>query len=239
MANKPLFIVFEGGEASGKTSISTLMSRALTSAGIPNIWTREPGGIQESEEIRELILKDRESPLSGLTEAYLFAASRAAHLEKVVKPALLEGKWVIMDRYFYSSLSYQGVGRRVGFDTVYEINEPLIHQAQPDVAFYLNPPLETRLNRLKNREGSLLNRLDRESVEFMRLVDSGYERCKEFSEFIEVDSDFSPVSITTVCFGKLLRRKLIDDVRADAVCASLNSLKEKEGVYERICEHCS
>lgn len=235
--NKPLFIVFEGGEASGKSTVSGLMSRVLSNVGIPNIWTREPGGIEESEEIRELILKDRKSPLSGLTEAYLFAASRAAHMEKVVKPALESGKSVIMDRYFYSSLAYQGVGRGVGFDMVYHINEPLIKTGRPDVAFYLNPPFSVRMERLKKRDLAASNRLDKESNHFMRLVDNGYEECKRFEEFVEISANFKPIPTATVCLGTLLRLGLIKQSLANSVCDYLNSLTKNTGggTYESVC----
>lgn len=204
-----LFIVIEGGEASGKTTVGKILFDSLYFAGKNGILTREPGGVEESEEIRSLILKDRDQPLSGLTESYLFAASRAAHLEKVVLPVLSEGGLVVMDRYFYSSLAYQGVARGIGFDKVYEINKQIISQRPVDVAFYLDVPLSVRLERLRKRDPALSNRMDKESPSFMGMVDVGYKMCEQFPEFTTVCGITAPHFVASLCVVQLKNRELL------------------------------
>lgn len=188
---KGKWIVLEGGECSGKSTIAQELSRALKASG-QHIWmTREPGGTEAAEEIRKILLKDRNihSKLDGYTEAYLFAAARNEHLQKVVLPVLKTNKTIIMDRYYYSSLAYQGAGRGLGFDTIAEINRPFIEQYVPDFAFYLKIGRSEQLKRLSKRNSKFVNHLDRETEEFMEKVSQGFDACKVFPEFKEIDAE--------------------------------------------------
>ena len=116
------FITFEGGECSGKTSIIERVCEVFDQLGIPYISTREPGGIDISEQIRKVILDVRNTAMTKETEALLYAASRMQHLSERILPALEAGKVVLCDRYIDSSLAYQGYARGLGIDDVLKIN---------------------------------------------------------------------------------------------------------------------
>ena len=120
--NKGKFIVFEGCDGSGKTTISTAIFDLLQKNNIPSIYTREPGGIEISEQIRRVILDTKNITMDSRTEALLYAASRRQHLVEKVWPAIKEGKIVICDRYLDSSLAYQGGARGLGVDNILNVN---------------------------------------------------------------------------------------------------------------------
>ena len=186
------FIVFEGGEASGKSTMAKRLALHYEKTGKRVCLTREPGGVRVAEEIRSLLLSSR-SPadcLDGLSEALLFAAARNEHLLKKVIPALRRGEIVIMDRYFYSSLAYQGYGRQLGFEQVQNINRQFIESFRPDLAIYLNVSPWTQAARLQRRQAGEMNHWDRESGAFMARVGQGFKRCETlFDEFVNVNAE--------------------------------------------------
>lgn len=112
------FISLEGGEGVGKSTQIAALSTELSNRGIPVVVTREPGGSDGAEKVRELLLGGEEDRWSIRTEALLFAAARADHVEKTIQPALAQGKWVISDRFLDSSLAYQGGAGGVGIEAV-------------------------------------------------------------------------------------------------------------------------
>ncbi|WP_313961101.1 dTMP kinase [uncultured Parvimonas sp.] len=135
-----LFITFEGPDGCGKTSIINLIKEYYKD-NEKIIFTREPGGTKISEEIRELILSNDNVNMSSRTEALLYAASRAQHIDELVKPNLEKGNIVISDRFVLSSLAYQGGGRKLGIENVKRINDFAINGVNPDVIifFYVDP----------------------------------------------------------------------------------------------------
>lgn len=173
MNQKGLFVTFEGPDGSGKTSISTAVNKRLAELGYRSIYTREPGGIGISEEIRDVILNPDNTSMDEKTEALLYAASRRQHLVEKVIPALSENKIVVCDRFIDSSLAYQGYGRNLGFDAVYKINEFAIEGHLPDLTIYLDLPAEEGLKRIQDR--TFKDRLDLESIEFHNRVYAGYQ----------------------------------------------------------------
>lgn len=185
--NKGKFIVFEGGEGSGKTTMIELIYNFLIEKGIDCIKTREPGGIKISEDIRKIILDTNNTSMDGRTEALLYAAARRQHLVEKVIPALKENKVVLCDRFIYSSLAYQGYARDLGIEEVYIINKFAIEDYMPDlnILFDLNPKVGLeRINKNKSRE---INRLDLEKIDFHNKVREGYmELTKEFKNKIVV-----------------------------------------------------
>lgn len=171
---KGLFIVFEGGEGSGKSTILDKIYNWLQEENLDCIKTREPGGIKISEQIRSVILDSRNTEMDGRTEALLYAAARRQHLVEKVIPALKEGKIVLCDRFLDSSLAYQGFARGLGIDEIYEINKFAIEDNFPDISIFfdLEPRIGLeRINKNKNRE---VNRLDLEEIEFHNKVREGY-----------------------------------------------------------------
>lgn len=173
--NKGKFIVFEGGEGSGKTTMIELIYNLLIENGIDCIKTREPGGIKISEDIRSIILDKNNTAMDGRTEALLYAAARRQHLVEKVIPALESNKVVLCDRFIYSSLAYQGYAREIGLQDVYMINKFAIEDFMPDlnILFDLNP--EVGLQRINKSESREINRLDLEKIDFHNKVREGYK----------------------------------------------------------------
>jgi dTMP kinase len=170
---KGLFITFEGPDGSGKTTVSTAVCQRLESEGYQVRYTREPGGSRIAEEIRRIILNPENTDMDARTEALLYAASRRQHLVDKVLPALNEGITIISDRFIDSSLAYQGVGRGIGIQEVYDINQFAIEGHMPDKTIFLNIDAETGLARI-NANRSYLDRLDQESEDFHNRVHAGY-----------------------------------------------------------------
>lgn len=180
-----LFITFEGPDGSGKTTAADRVCQKLAEMGIETVHTREPGGIEISEEIRNIILDPKNTAMDAKTEALLYAASRRQHLVEKVIPAINEGKVVICERFLDSSLAYQGYGRRLGFDDVLSINNFAIENTYPDLTIYLDVDEAVGLKRLSNR--SFKDRLDQESIDFHHRVVEGYrEVLKRFKDRIVI-----------------------------------------------------
>lgn len=170
---KGLFITFEGPDGSGKTTVSKAVTERLISEGYRMRYTREPGGSDIAEQIRNVILDPKNTKMDARTEALLYAASRRQHLVEIIEPALLDGIHVISDRFIDSSLAYQGCGREIGIDEVFAINQFAIEAHMPDKTIYLDIDAETGLSRIQGR--SFLDRLDQESISFHEKVFNGYQ----------------------------------------------------------------
>ncbi len=159
------FITFEGGEGAGKTTQANLLAEALEKAGIETLQTREPGGTFGAESIRELVLEGTSDRWSGMTELLLMYAARLDHVEKLIRPALERGVWVISDRFADSSMAYQGYARGLGADRVSELHEVVMSGFEPDltILFDMDPVLAQK--RVETR-GEDLTRFDTESLDF-------------------------------------------------------------------------
>src|SRR5574344_1807397 len=120
---KGKFITFEGVEGAGKSTQSKLLVEYLNNNGVEAVWTREPGGCEGAEEIRKLLINGSVNKWDGITELLLMYAARRDHTEKKIKPLLAEGKVVISDRYFDSSLAYQGYGHNLDLSKIQKIRE--------------------------------------------------------------------------------------------------------------------
>ncbi|MEG2424948.1 dTMP kinase [Glutamicibacter sp.] len=133
-----LFIVFEGGDGAGKSTQVALAQQWLESRGAKVTTTREPGGTQISEELRSLVLEHGHGEIDARTEALIYSAARAAHVQQVISPALDAGTHIICDRFVDSSLAYQGMGRALGFDAVASINDFATGGLKPDATIILD-----------------------------------------------------------------------------------------------------
>lgn len=168
------FFSLEGCEGSGKSTIAKLLAEALTKKGFRVVLTREPGGIEIAEQIRNVILDRKNINMDAKTEALLYAAARRQHLVEKIIPELEKGSIVLCDRYIDSSLTYQGYARGLGIEEVLTINKFAIEDYMPDLTIYLDVSPEVglaRINRDKDRE---VNRLDVESLQFHTKVREGY-----------------------------------------------------------------
>ena len=141
-----LFISIEGVEGVGKSTNLTFIESMLESRGIEYISTREPGGTDCGERIRDLLLDKEQNEMGDMTELLLMFAARAQHVEQVIKPALESGKWVVSDRFTDSSYAYQGGGREVPVDVISQLESLAIDKFQPDCTILLDLALSTPIN---------------------------------------------------------------------------------------------
>ncbi len=165
-----LFITFEGGEGSGKSSALRLLDEKLRAEGYETVLTREPGGTPIAEQIRNVILDKANTAMDSRTEALLYAASRRQHLVEKVWPAIKEGKLVLCDRYLDSSLAYQGGARGLGIENVLNVNLFATEGTFPDLTLLFDIEPELGLERIAKNASREVNRLDLEKIEFHRGV---------------------------------------------------------------------
>lgn len=172
-----LFLAVEGPDGSGKTTTAKLLKAYLESKGYEVVLTREPGGTPIGEKIREILLDSQNTELADTTEALLYAAARAQHVEEKIKPLLEKGVIVITDRYFYSSLAYQGYGRDLGIEQVMDLSKFAISGLYPDKVLFFDITPETALAR-KYDQGEV-NRMEEQGEEFHSVTYDGYHKALE------------------------------------------------------------
>jgi dTMP kinase len=184
-------ITLEGVEGSGKSTLIQYLKDFIESIGKKVIVTREPGGIEISEQIRSVILDTKNTKMDGRTEALLYAAARRQHLVERIIPALEEGNVVLCDRFIDSSLAYQGYARGLGIDEVLSINEFAIGSFMPNLTLYLDLDPQIGLSRINKNKGREVNRLDLEEIGFHLKVREGYEEViKRFHDrIVRVDAN--------------------------------------------------
>ncbi len=199
------FITFEGPDGAGKTTVAKGVLERLKKAGIDCLYTREPGGIEIAEQIRSVILNPANTAMDARTEALLYAASRRQHLVEKVIPALNKGQLVLCDRFVDSSLAYQGYGRNLGFDAVYDLNKFAIENYFPDLTLFLDIDEQKGLERISSRENK--DRLDMESLAFHHRVNQGYkEVLRRFAYRIKVvDASLSIDEVIENCLAYILK----------------------------------
>ena len=192
-----LFVVFEGGEGSGKTTAIDAIYNWIQDQGIECIKTREPGGIKIAEDIRQVILNKDNTAMDGKTEALLYAAARRQHLVEKVIPALERGAVILCDRFLDSSLAYQGYARGLGIDEVMSINKFAIDGYMPDISilFDLNP--KVGLERINSNNEREVNRLDLEKLDFHERVREGYNTVYNLNKdrIVKIDAEKSKAEV--------------------------------------------
>ena len=178
------FITFEGGEGAGKSTQIKRVSAYLGELGIPHIVTREPGGTALAEKIRDLLVKGKADAMDPTTEYLLFSAARRDHIEKVIKPALAKGDWVLSDRFYDSSYVYQGLSpkpeRALSLDFMNRVYQEIAGDAfHPDLTFVFDIDPETGLGRAGKRGKIDANskdedRFESKGLEFHNRIRQGY-----------------------------------------------------------------
>jgi dTMP kinase len=196
---EPMFITFEGLDGSGKSTQAELLRSRLEADGLDVISTREPGGTELGEKIRDLVLHG--GYVTPWAEALLYAAARAQHVDVVIRPALERGASVICDRYLDSSVAYQGVGRELGLDRVLDLNLAAVGGLLPDRTFLLSLDVADIGSRLDREH----DRLERESEDFHARAAAGYrELAARFLERIVVlDAKRPPDELAEEVYGAL------------------------------------
>lgn len=172
MAGRGVFLTVEGGEGVGKSTNLAFITRRLQQAGIDFISTREPGGTELAEQIRELLLKPRDESMAELTELLLVFAARAQHLQQCILPAIERGQWVVCDRFTDATYAYQGGGRGLSQHSIAVLEELVQGSLLPDVTILLDAPVAVGMARASQR--GELDRFEQEQQDFFEKVRGAY-----------------------------------------------------------------
>ena len=196
-----MFITFEGIDGVGKSTQLDMLERYLVDLGKQVLRTLEPGGTELGQEIRHLLLH-RKGDVSARSEALLYAADRAHHVATKIKPALEAGMVVLSDRYFDSSVAYQGAARELNVDEVRNISLWAIDNLLPDLTVLLDLPADEAMKRRGNK-ATEPHRLEREQVEFFERARNEYLKMAKESRFLVVDASDSPEKIHQQVIGRV------------------------------------
>lgn len=174
MSIKPgRFISFEGGEGSGKSTQIKNIAALLEKNGLEVLISREPGGSKGGEEIRELLVTGDAGRWDGVTELLLLYAARNDHVEKIIKPAIAAGKWVLCDRFADSTMAYQGYGHQLGRSRIEQVHDAALGDFNPDLTIIIDIPVEIGLKRaLARRDGE--DRYESMDISFHQRMRDGY-----------------------------------------------------------------
>ncbi len=198
-----MFVTFEGLDGSGKTTQVELLRKLLEDEGREVVVTREPGGTELGELVRDVVLH-RDLEIGAWAEAALFAAARSQLVAAVIRPALERGADVLCDRYIDSSLAYQGIARGLGVDPVLELNMQATGGLLPDrTVLLLVDPAGSR-----RRTGQAWDRIEREDEDFVVQVDRAYRELAELfpSRILAVDGTQAPERLAETIHGQLRQR---------------------------------
>ena len=196
MSPTPHFITLEGGEGVGKSTQLKALQAALTQRGVDCVVTREPGGSEGAEAIRALLLSGDEARWSAESEALLFATARADHVEKTIRPALSQGKWVLSDRFLDSSLAYQGGAGGLGIERVRDLYRFACGDFLPDRTLVLI--LDEGAERARARDTDGADRIGGRSAEYHHKVETAFRiiAAEEPERVRLIDASGTPEQVT-------------------------------------------
>ena len=200
------FLSIEGLDGSGKGTQIRLLTDVIDRYGYELVLTREPGGCPISEKLREIILDKNNAEMEDVTEALLYAASRAQHVRQVIRPAVAAGKVVLCDRFVDSSVAYQGGGRQLGVQQILDINAPAVDGTMPLATVYLDVDHETSMKR--RAAATELDRLELAGDSFHARTEAGYRELirRDPERFIVVDATRTPEEISQDIAGQVIGR---------------------------------
>jgi len=201
------FITIEGGEGGGKTTAMSYIEHYLKQAGVPLLLTREPGGTQLGERLREIVLTPSDTPIDAEAELLMMFAARAQHLSQLIQPALAQGQWVVCDRFTDASYAYQGAGRQLGATRVAALEQWLQGDFRPHHVILLDIDPQIGLQRVQRRGNS--DRFEREQMAFFERVRQAYlQRAQLHPErysVIDAGQSLAQVQLQiSTCLQKLL-----------------------------------
>jgi len=188
------FIAFEGGEGAGKSTQARMLAEALRSRGLDVLLTREPGGTPGAEAIRQLLLAPPGEGWGAHAEALLFAAARADHASRAIRPALEAEQWVVCDRFLDSSRAYQGGGGGIADADLRELHRIGSGGLMPDLTLLLEAPLEAVAERLARRDGGEADAIGGRDAEYHAHVATAFRRfaAEEPARFVRIDASGAP-----------------------------------------------
>lgn len=192
------FITLEGGEGAGKSTQISRLAGDLETLGVDVVCTREPGGSTGAEHIRALLVEGDVGRWQPMTEALLHFAARADHVDKVIRPAVDAGKWVLCDRFADSTLAYQGYGHGLGPETIHDLYRLVLGDFRPDLTIILDLDVEIGLGRAADRAG-VEDRYERMNVDFHQRLRDGFlaiakaepERCAVIDAGLAADDVYA------------------------------------------------
>lgn len=201
------FLTLEGGDGSGKSTLLSRLEAHMKAQALPLVCTREPGGTQVADEIREILLKPGRK-LSLMGELFLFEAARAEHVELVIKPNLAQGTHVLCDRFTHSTLAFQGYARGLGAELIQRLNALATGGLEPSAVIWLKISPEAAQARIKARGAE--SRIDAEKLAFHQSVYEAFERMaeNERDRFIVLDATRSPDEVFQQLLSHPLWRQL-------------------------------
>jgi len=179
------FISLEGSEGVGKTTSLNFIKSFIESKGHKVLVTREPGGTPLAEDLRALLLSNRQEAVEPDTELLLMFAARCQHVNQVIKPALANGDWVLCDRFVDASFAYQGGGRGIDFDRIAQLEQWSLGDFSPDLTILLDMSVEAGMERTRLRGAP--DRFETEKLEFYERIRAAYlKRAKQFTQRIHI-----------------------------------------------------
>ena len=203
---KGIFITFEGIDGSGKTTQIELLNSFLKQSGFDVILTREPGGTDIGDKIRKILLDSKNIQMSYRAETLLFLASRAELVSKIIQPSLNQGKIIICDRFFDSTIAYQGIARQLGAEKILDMSLWATENIIPDLTFLLSIDVWECENRIKNGKKKK-DRIEKEEIDFKSKIQEGYMQLagKNKERFVIVNGCLNIESVFTVVKNNTLR----------------------------------
>jgi dTMP kinase len=201
-----VFITFEGIDGSGKTTQIELLNSFLKQSGFNVLLTREPGGTDIGSKIRKILLDSKNTGMSYRAETLLFLASRAELVSEVIKPSLNQGKIIICDRFFDSTVAYQGIARQLGAEKILDMSLWATENIIPDLTFLLAIDVLECENRIKNGKKKK-DRIEMEEIDFKSKIQEGYMKLadKNKERFVVIDGHLDIESVFSVIKRNTLR----------------------------------
>ncbi len=225
-----MFITFEGIDCCGKSTQSRMLAERLQQHGRDVVQLREPGNTRLSEHVREILLNKEFSEMNERTELLLFAASRAQLVAEVILPELDRDRVVISDRFYDSTVAYQGYGRQLPLEDIDHINRIATQNLVPDMTFFIDISPELAFNRCRDRMASELDRMEESGVRFYERVINGYMSLAETERgrFYVVDGSHQPDEVHATIW-RLVQDRLPQITRRDAATISVEEALASAG----------
>jgi len=205
------FITFEGGEGAGKSTQARRLAERLAARGIEVVLTREPGGSPLAEDIRRALLSGVVAPLGPAAEAIMFSAARIDHLERTIRPALAQGRWVVCDRFSDSTRAYQGALGNLDPRFMRELERVTVGDTRPDLTIMIDVPAQTGLARASAR-AAVADRFEAESIDFHTALRRAFLdiAADEPARCVVVDGSAAPEDVEAAVWAAVEFRMLGD-----------------------------
>lgn len=209
-----IFISLEGPDGSGKSTAAKKIVPQLQQLSTQEVvLTREPGGSAIAEQLRDIILDVHNSAMDARTEALLYAAQRRQHIVDVILPALQANKIVLSDRYIDSSVAYQGAGRQLGMQEIWQLNLFATQKLLPQLTLYFDIPPAVGLKRIQQKRAQAADRLEKEQLDFHQRVTAAYQQLikQDADRIVKIDALQTPDQVVADCLAIISQRFNLGD----------------------------